>query len=192
MPDPKKFYAKTRKEWRAWLKKNHKKESRIALIRYKKHTGKPSPTSREAMEEAICFGWIDTTAKRLDDEKYIINFAKRTKNSKWSNNTLSYAKKLKRQGKMFPSGLLAYKQGLSRPTHDFGIPLNPSVPDDLMKLLNKTKTRKNFELFSPSYRKTLLRWLLRAKLPETTKKRMNSIIDLAKNNNRKGFYKKEY
>jgi uncharacterized protein YdeI (YjbR/CyaY-like superfamily) len=177
------FYPKTREAWRAWLQKNHEKENRIAFIRYKKHTGKPSPTTREAMEEAICFGWIDTTARRLDDERYIINYAKRTKNSKWSNNTLSYAKELKKQGKMFPAGLLAYKQGLSRPTHDFGIPANPETPDYLMEALNKIKLAgKNFNSFPPSYKRTLLRWLLRAKLPETRKKRIKTIVNLAKNN----------
>ena len=63
-------YAGTREEWREWLRKNHKKERRVYLISYKKHTGKSSVSHREALEEAICFGWIDTTVKRLDDEKY--------------------------------------------------------------------------------------------------------------------------
>lgn len=112
------FYAKTRDDWRKWLKKNHEKEKKIGLIRYKKHTGKPSPSHKEAMDEAICFGWIDTTVNRLDDEKYIINFAKRNINSKWSYKTLSYAKEMKKQGKMSPAGLSAYKHGLSKPPQD--------------------------------------------------------------------------
>jgi uncharacterized protein YdeI (YjbR/CyaY-like superfamily) len=185
---PKKVYAKTREEWRAWLKKNHKKESKISLIRYKKHTKKPSPTHMEAMKEAISFGWIDTTVKRLDDKKYIINFAKRNKNSKWSNNTLSYAKELVKEGKMSPAGLEAYQHGLSKPTHDFGIPANPQIPDDLMKILKQTKTNDNFHLFPSSYKRVLLRWLLRAKLSETRKKRIGEIVNLAKNNDKKGIY----
>lgn len=188
---PKKVYVKTREEWRAWLQKNHKRENKISLIRYKKHTGKPSPTHMEAMKEAICFGWIDTTIKRLDDEKYIINFAKRNKNSKWSDNTLGYAKELEKQGKMSPVGLLAYKQGLSKPTHDFGIPANPSIPENLKKVLSQTKTDKNFDSFSSSYKKSLLRWLLRAKLPKTRKKRINMIVDFAKNNDKTAFYTKK-
>jgi uncharacterized protein YdeI (YjbR/CyaY-like superfamily) len=188
---PKKVYAKTKEEWRAWLQKNHEKESKISLIRYKKHTGKPSPTHMEAMKEAISFGWIDTTIKRLDDEKYIINFAKRNKNSKWSNNTLSYAKEIKNQGKMSSAGLEAYKRGLSKPTHDFGIPANPQIPEDLMKILNQTKTNYNFHLFPSSYKKALLRWLLRAKLFETRKKRLDKIVNLAKNNDKTAFYTKK-
>ena len=188
---PKTVYAKTKEEWRAWLQKNHEKESKIGLIRYKKHTKKPSPTHMDAMKEAISFGWIDTTIKRLDDEKYIINFAKRNKNSKWSNNTLSYAKELVKQGKMSPAGLEAYQQGLSKPTHDFGIPANPQIPDDLMNILKQTKTNDNFHLFPSSYKRALLRWLLRAKLSETRKKRMSKIVNLAKNNDKTAFYTKK-
>ena len=69
------IYTKNRKEWRKWLLKNHKKENKVNLIKYRKHTGKPSVTSKQAMEEAICFGWIDTTMKRLDDERYMQRFS---------------------------------------------------------------------------------------------------------------------
>ena len=183
-------YAKTREEWGAWLEKNHEKESKIGLIRYKKHTGKPSPSHKEAMIEAIRFGWIDTTVNRLDNEKYIITFVKRNKNSRWSNNTLGYAKELEKQGKMSPAGLSAYKHGLSRPTHDFGIPANPEVPEDLAEILNKEKARGKFDSFSTSYKRTLLRWLLKAKLPETKKKRIEIIVKLAKNED-KMFYSRK-
>jgi len=81
-------YAGTRKEWRQWLRLNHKKETRVNLVKFKKHTGKPSLNNKESMEEAICFGWIDTTIKRIDDERYQQSFAKRTDKSRWSNNTL--------------------------------------------------------------------------------------------------------
>ena len=188
---PKTFYAKTREEWRAWLQKNHERENKISLIRYKKRTGKPSPAHMDAMKEAISFGWIDTTIKRLDNERYIINFAKRNKNSKWSNNTLSYAKELVKQGKMSPAGLEAYKHGLSKPPHDFGIPANPQIPDDLMEILKQTKTNDNFHLFPSSYKRALLRWLLKSKLSETRKKRIDKIVNLAKNNDKTAFYTKK-
>lgn len=188
---PKTIYAKTKEEWRKWLEKNHEKKNRIGLIRYKKHTGKPSPTHPEAMKEAISFGWIDTTIMGLDNEKYIINFVKRNKNSKWSNNTLGYAKELEEQGKMSLAGLEAYKQGLLKPTHDFGIPVNPKVPKDLMKILKQTKTDKKFKLLPSSYKRALLRWLLKAKLLETRKKRIKIIVNLARNNDKTAFYTKK-
>jgi uncharacterized protein YdeI (YjbR/CyaY-like superfamily) len=189
MPNlPKTFYAKTRKEWRAWLKKNHKKENRLGLILYKKYTGKPTLNHRVAMEEAISFGWIDTTGNKLDEERYIINFAKRNKNSKWGNTTLRLAKELKEQGKMSEQGLEAYEQGLLKPTYDFGIPDNPSMPRELRKVLVKNKAIKNFNSFSPSYKRTLLRWLFRAKLPETRKKRIRMIVNFAKKKDKNGIY----
>ena len=88
------FHPKSRKEWRDWLIKNHKKEKTIFLVKYKKHTNKPSISHNEAMEEAICCGWIDTTVKKLDDERYGNHFVKRNEKSRWSKNTLSYAKKM--------------------------------------------------------------------------------------------------
>ena len=76
------------------------------------------------MEEAICFGWIDTTIKRLDEDTYLRHFSRRNKNSKWSDNTLGYAKQLIKEKKMTPIGLEFYKEGLKKPTHDHGIPKN--------------------------------------------------------------------
>lgn len=82
-----------------WLEKNHIKENKVAVIKYKKHTGKLSPNAMELMHEAICFGWIDTTVHRVDYDKYKVIYSKRTKNSKWSENTISYAKKLIKEKK---------------------------------------------------------------------------------------------
>src|SRR3989344_4572549 len=92
--------AYKKEDFRKWLKKNHKKESKVAVIVHKRHTGKPAPSHRELMEEAICFGWIDTTVKRIDEDTFIRHFSKRTKNSRWSDNTISYAKQLIKEGRM--------------------------------------------------------------------------------------------
>jgi uncharacterized protein YdeI (YjbR/CyaY-like superfamily) len=174
----KSFTPKNKEEWRKWLEKNHEKESKVALIKYKKHTGKPILSSKEAMEEAICFGWIDTTIKRLDEDRYIQHFSKRNKNSKWSYNTLNYAKRLIKEEKMSPFGLKMYKEGLAKLPHDHGIPKDPEVPEDLKTLLNQNKKAKeNFDKLSSSARRTYLRWLLRAKMSETKNKRMKLIID---------------
>jgi len=173
------FYPATRQAWRKWLEKNHIKESRISVIRYKKHTGKPSPNVMDLMHEAICFGWIDTTVKRLDDDKYLIRYVKRTDKSKWSENTLRYGKQLLKEGKMSPQGIHRFKQGLNKPTHDHGIPKNPDPPEDFIDELNKPRNknaRENFEKLAPSLKRAHMRWLYRAKLPETRKKRIKSII----------------
>ena len=110
----KKIHANSRQEWRKWLEKNHLKEDSVYLIRYKKHTGKPTLTPKEAMEEAICFGWIDTTVNRIDEERYAQRFVRRNKNSRWSNNTIKYAKRLMKERKMSPFGIKMFKEGLKK------------------------------------------------------------------------------
>ena len=171
----------TRQDFRKWLMKNHDKENKVSVIVYKKHTGKSSSSHRELMEEAICFGWIDTTIKRLDKDRYIRNFSKRNKNSKWSDNTIRYGKELIKQRKMTPTGLKFYKEGLKKPTHDAGIPKNPDMPIELKRALNKDKKAKeNFKKVAPSTKKMLYRWILRGKREETRVKRVRLIVKGAK------------
>jgi uncharacterized protein YdeI (YjbR/CyaY-like superfamily) len=83
------------------------------------------------------------------------------------------------EGKMSPEGLKYYNEGLQRETLDHGIPLNPEIPKDLKKALEKGKAWENFKAFAPSYRRTYLRWLIKAKLPETRKKRIDEIVSRA-------------
>ena len=177
----KQVYFPTRTVWRNWLRKNHLSEKKIAVIVYKKHTLKPSPNHKELMEEAICFGWIDTTIKKLDHEKYLRCFVRRNNNSKWSKNTLRYARDLIKKGKMSVEGVKRYKEGLARKPHDEGIPKNPRVPKYLREEIEKDSiAKKNFSKIPPSYKRTLLRWLLRAKLGETKKKRVKIIVQSLK------------
>lgn len=174
-----------RKDFRKWLKKYHKKENRVAVIVHKKHTGKPSPTHRELIEEAICFGWIDTTLRRLDENTYLRNFTKRSNHSRWSDNTLRYAKELIELGKMTEQGMHFYKLGLAKPTHDYGIPKNPDMPSELLIALTKNKKAKqNFDSFPPSTKKTYYRWILRAKQAPTREKRVGQIVKSALDKNK--------
>ena len=152
----------------------------MAVILNKRHTGIPAPNHRALLEEAICFGWIDTTIKRLDEHQFIRHFSKRKHNSKWSHNTLGYAEQLIKQDRMTPTGLRFYKEGKSRPVHDEGIPKNPGMPKELKQALERNKSAlKNFQSFPPSTKRTFYRWLLRAKLKETKKRRIKQIIDMS-------------
>ena len=174
----KQIYPKKREDFRAWLEKNHIKGSKVAVIRYKKHTDKNSPSHLELMHEAICFGWIDTTIKRLDDEKYIINFSKRSDKSRWSKNTLSYAREMIRQKKMSSEGLKHYESGLKRPTLDSDAPKNPEMPNDLQSKLDMNKKALDtFKKLSPSRKRVYLRWIVRAKTLETREKRIIITIE---------------
>lgn len=174
------IHPKSAKEWRAWLQRNHNKETKVGLIKYKRHTKKPTISHREAMDEAICFGWIDTTVKRLDDDRYLKYFAKRTKNSRWSKATLSYAKRLIKEGRMAPAGLKMYKEGLAKPTIDHNIPKNPPTPKDLKEALQKANALTFFNSLAPSYKRMYIITVERVKLPETRKRKIKWVVDKCK------------
>lgn len=166
-------------EWRKWLEKNHLAEKKVGLISYKKHTGKTSISHRNAMEEAICFGWIDTIIKKLDEERYVRFFVKRGENANWSRNTLKYAKNMLLSGRMANQGILRYNEGLKKKPHDYGLPKKPLMPLELKKALTEKNVLKNFESFSPSVKYMFYRWILRAKTDETKNKRICIVVDKA-------------
>ena len=167
----------TADDFRAWLAANSNSAKRVALIIYKKHTGKPSPSHRELLDEAICYGWIDTTIKRLDDDRYIRHFARRTSKSTWSNNTLAYARLLEKQGRLQPYGKEMYELGKTKPVHDDGIPRNPDMPGDLRRALDKNpKAKAAVDVCPPSTKKMFYRWILSGKRPETREKRVQKVI----------------
>lgn len=171
----------TREDFRNWLEKYHNSEKKVAIRIHKKHTGKPSPSHREQIEEAICFGWIDTVLKRVDEDTYLRMFTQRTEKSNWSKNTQGYAKNLMKQGLMSERGEKYYKLGLKKPVLDFGIPKNPNMPIILKEALNKNRVlEKRFLKFPPSTKKMLYRWILRAKLLETRNKRVRKTLEIAK------------
>jgi uncharacterized protein YdeI (YjbR/CyaY-like superfamily) len=172
--------AYDRKDFRKWLRSNHNKETRVLIHLYKRHTKKPAPNHKELMEEAICYGWIDTTVKRIDENIYQRAFVKRNKNSKWSNATLGYAEVLIKKKLMTKAGLQAYKEGKAKPTIDHNLPKNPEIPDYLKSALKESKIEKEFRKLSPSVRRYFIWWLLRAKREETKEKRIKEIIRMVK------------
>src|SRR3990167_7680932 len=164
-------------DFRKWLRKNHVRETKVAVVVHKRHTGKGAPTHRELIEEAICFGWIDTTIKRLDEDTFLRHFSRRNEKSKWSDNTLSYAARLVKEGKMSAEGMRFYEMGKAKPTHDYGIPKNPDMPAELKKALAKNAKAKNaVEAYPPSTKRALYRWILRGKQAATREKTVKKIV----------------
>lgn len=104
------LYVATRQEWRRWLAKKHHTQKEIWLIFYKKATGKPSLTYDEAVEEAICYGWIDNWEKSMDKERYALRFALRKKGSNWSEPNRARALKLLQAGRITKAGLATLPQ----------------------------------------------------------------------------------
>lgn len=101
--------AKNRQQWRAWLQRHHQKEKEMWLMSYKKHTGKPTIPYLDALKEALCFGWIDTLVKRIDDERYATRFTPRRLESQWSATNVKLYRALERAGLMTEAGRKAFK-----------------------------------------------------------------------------------
>ncbi len=106
------LYVATREEWRSWLEINHDKITDIWLIYYKAGSGKPRIPYRHAVEEALCFGWINGIVRRIDEEKYAQRFTPRKKGSNWSELNISIAETMIESGRMTQPGLSAYIKGL--------------------------------------------------------------------------------
>ena len=181
--------ASSRDEWRAWLAKHHASETEVWLVYYKKHTGKPSVSYRESVEEALCFGWIDGIKKRVDDERYMHRFTPRRSNSKWSLLNITLARELIESGAMTGAGLAAFKQ---RKTYDEEFLKQKSTqhielaPETERALKANKMAWANFNKLAPSYRKNYVAWLQSAKKTETREKRLKELLKVLEQNKKLG------
>src|SRR4030042_5453359 len=112
MKEPELLYVKDRQEWRAWLEKNYESKKGITLVYYKKHTGKPSISYDDAVEEALCFGWIDSKVNKFDEERYIQRYTPRNPKSLWWGSHIARVKKMIKEGKMNPVGIKIYEDAM--------------------------------------------------------------------------------
>ncbi len=167
------------KAWRNWLKKYHHSKSSVWLVYYKKHTATPSISYNEAVEEALCFGWIDSTRKTLDKDRFTQLFSKRKPKSVWSAINKEKVKKLEAEGRMTIAGMESIK--LAKENGCWDILTNIDIiPKDLETALKKYKgSQTYFTGLSPSTRLAILQWLVLAKRPETRQKRIDEIAKLA-------------
>jgi uncharacterized protein YdeI (YjbR/CyaY-like superfamily) len=185
------LYAKSRKEWRIWLKQNHLSEKSVWLIIYHKDIRTPSVQYEEAVEEALCFGWIDSKPNKRDANSYYLFFAKRKPKSNWSKANRERAEKMIKQGLMTEAGQamidLAKRMGTWAALEEVQ---NSVIPDDLQELFDKNKKAfDNFEAFPPSSKRIILEWILNAKRPETRQKRIEETVKLAERNMKANHYR---
>lgn len=166
----------TVKAWRQWLAKHHASEREIWLVFYKKHTGRPSIDYKEALDEALCFGWIDSLGKRLDDERYLRKFTPRREDSSWTRVNMKRYAELEAAGRLMPAGLSRRPTGrLSIPPAKRAWPL----PQYMEKALKSTPPAwQNFQLLAPSYRRNYIGWVDSAKLQETKQRRLAEAVRL--------------
>lgn len=173
------LYSKNRREWRRWLEKNHRSKDEIWLTIYKKHAGKPSVPYTDAVEEALCFGWIDGQMKSLDKEKYIQRFTPRKYSSNWSVTNIDRVKKMIKEGRMTTWGRKVYEEGMKA---NIIIPSskNFSIPSDLKKaLVGNKKAWSNFQNFAPSAQLAFVYWVDTAKTDETRQERIEKTFKLS-------------
>jgi uncharacterized protein YdeI (YjbR/CyaY-like superfamily) len=183
------LYVRSRDEWRKWLEENHSKAQGIWLIYYKKISGKPRIPYNDAVEEALCFGWIDSKIKRVNDDYYIQWFTPRRPGSRWSKINMSKVQKLIKEGRMKPEGLSAFNGADKKTdvTYDTKSELTMVIPDDLMNALkNNPAACNNFINFPPSSRNLYVFWLNDAKRAETRIGRIAKIVDRSEKNIKAG------
>ena len=185
----KQLYVTNRNEWRDWLSKNYTAEAGIWLIFYKKETSRPTIAYEAAVEEALCFGWIDSIIKKIDAAKYVRKFTPRSGKSKWSQLNKKRANKMVKQGRMTEVGLAkiktAKKTGLWAKDPRSQISLD--IPPEFAKVLARNKKAKEtFDKLAPSYRRHYIGWITVAKRPETKKRRIEESIALLEKGKRLG------
>ena len=183
------IYLPNRKSWRKWLEKNHLTEKEIWLIYYKKHTGKDRVAYDDAVEEAICFGWIDSTVRRIDNERYMQKYTVRNKKSKWSELNKNRAIKLLKEGKVQDQGLEKIEDAKQSGSWDntYGKKMNQDIPADLEEALKQDeKAYVNFLNFAPGYRKSYIYYINDAKREDTRKRRIQRVVERASQNIKPG------
>jgi uncharacterized protein YdeI (YjbR/CyaY-like superfamily) len=174
------LHVTSRKTWRAWLKKHYKTEKEIWLVYPKKRTGKPRIEYNDAVEEALCFGWIDSIVKKLDDEHTVQRFSPRKPNAKYSQANIERLRTLVAKKKVIKEVAESVKDILDE---KFKVPL------DILKALKANKAAwKNYQKFSESYKRIRIAYIDGArKRPEEFKKRLRHFIEMTEKNKMIGF-----
>ena len=178
------FHPLTRAEWRAWLQENFARPQGVWVVSYKKASGKAAFGYEDIVEEALCFGWIDSKGNKLDEERSMVWFVPRRTGTGWSKLNKSRIEKLIADGLMMPAGLAkieAAKQDGSWNALDSVEALE--IPPDLDKSFAADKTaRQYFDAFPRSAKRALLEWIASAKKPETRARRIEETVTLAARN----------
>lgn len=184
MKEAEEFYPKTQDEWRAWLQKNHKQKDAVWLVFYKKSSAKFNQSWSDAVDQALCFGWIDSTKQRIDDERFRQYFCKRKPKSNWSKINKDKIEKITAQNLMAEAGLQSVavaKQNGSWTVLDAIERLE--IPEDLAQALqNEPGALAFFSGLRTWAKKGMLYWVASAKRPETRQKRIAEIVTSASQN----------
>jgi uncharacterized protein YdeI (YjbR/CyaY-like superfamily) len=187
------LHPTTRPAWRTWLAANHAGETEIWLVYSKRHTHQPRVEYAEAVEEALCFGWIDSIVRTIDADRYAQKFTPRKAKSKWSALNLERFARMVREGKMTSAGLAKAPPEEEAAAAVPAIPKAPvgegeeAVPSYIEEALRANGVAwTNFSRFAPSYRRLYIRWIEAAKREETRRKRLAEAVSLLERNQKLG------
>ncbi len=173
--------VKNRAGWRAWLEKHHATEKEVWLLLYKKGAARPGLSLDDAVEEALCFGWIDGRLRRIDDEKHVLRFSPRRRGSIWSESNKARVQRMIEQGRMTESGLARVREARENGEWDrAALREDVSVvpPDLQMALQANGIAQSDFENLAPSLRKQYIWWIASAKTDPTRQKRIAETVRL--------------
>lgn len=168
-----------RKEWNDWLKKNHSSFKELWLVFYKKHTGKSGILYDESVEEALCYGWIDSIKRRIDEDRYCLKFTPRKPNSVWSPSNLRRIEKLEHEDRITSAGwrVIGSVETVRKKVQESEIKIPGSLPVNLEKALRQNSRAWNhFQGLADSYRRNYILWITSAKKEETRLRRLSEAI----------------
>lgn len=183
-PPPNSVQCLARAEWRAWLAANHVDSTGVWLVTFKKTSGKPYLPYDETVEEALCFGWVDSRPGKLDAERTMLYFSPRKPKSGWAKPNKIRVEKLIATGLMTPAGQAAINVAKANGAWTLLDTVEAMVcPPELTKALQANPTaRRFFDTFPPSVRKAIFQWITLAKKTETRAKRVAETVQLAEQN----------
>lgn len=184
-----KLHVTNRDDWRAWLRKNHSTKKEIWLIYYKRRTGKPRILYDDAVEEALCFGWIDSLVKKIDDEKFAQKFTPRKGKSKWSEANKKRSRKMIKEGKMTKGGLAKIREAKSNGEWFKTVPIKKGlvIPAYVKKAFaTNEKALDTFNNLANGYKRQIVGWITSAKREKTRKRRLTEVIQLLEQNKKLG------
>jgi len=177
MAEIKTIDIRTRREWRAWLQQHHASSRGVWLVFFKDHTGVKSVPREDSVREALCFGWIDSLVKRLDDDRYAVKFTPRKPTSRWSAVNRQRWAELDAARLLAPAGRAASPEGAElarRPEIDI-----PELPAFIAAAFRKNRAAWTFfQSLAPGHRRRFVGWIYIAKRPETREKRIRESIAL--------------
>jgi uncharacterized protein YdeI (YjbR/CyaY-like superfamily) len=173
-----------RRAWRAWLERHSANKPEVWVVLHKKESGQQAISYDDLVEEALCFGWVDSVMRSLDATHYIQRFTPRKGGSKWSASNIARVKRLQAAGQMMPAGLVAFASDAEHIQE-----LHPTVlPPELDRAFRaKGRAWRTFSTFPPGYRRRTIGWVASAKKDETRRKRLAILIDACERGERLKF-----